>query len=109
MFRPRHFRSPSPTISMQSLYAARRPVRMKPPWRSCSLAAYLFKTLGDTKGIYSQALIPFQPGMRGTRDKTARCTSIQVRFGCVSLLTEWLIICDRTEAAYYTKFWNDLR
>ncbi|KAJ8579320.1 hypothetical protein M405DRAFT_168269 [Rhizopogon salebrosus TDB-379] len=48
-----------------------------PPWRFCSLAAYLFKTLGNTKGIYSQALIPFQPGMRGTREKTSRCTSIK--------------------------------
>jgi hypothetical protein len=28
MSRPRHLRSPSPTICMQSLYAARRPVRM---------------------------------------------------------------------------------
>jgi hypothetical protein len=111
MSRPRHFRSPSPTISMQSLYAARRPVRMSdkakrtknPPWRFCSLAGYLFKTLGDTKGIYSQALVPFQPGMRGTREKTPRCTSIKVTFGCDSLLTEWLILGDRTEAAYYTK------
>ncbi|KAJ8594121.1 hypothetical protein M405DRAFT_533946 [Rhizopogon salebrosus TDB-379] len=67
MSRPRHFRSPSPTISLQSSYAARRPVRISdkakrtksPPWRFCSLAAYLFKILGDTKGIYSQALIPF--------------------------------------------------
>jgi hypothetical protein len=68
-----------------------------------------FKTLGDAKGIYSQALIPFQPGMRGTREKTPRCTSIKVRFGCVGLLTEWLILGDRTEAANYTKLQNDLR
>jgi hypothetical protein len=27
----------------------------------------------------------------------------KVRFGCVSLLTEWLILGDRTEAADYTK------
>ncbi|KAJ8584659.1 hypothetical protein M405DRAFT_826349, partial [Rhizopogon salebrosus TDB-379] len=47
--------------------------------------------------------------MRGTREKTPRCTSIKVRFGCVSLLTEWLILGDRTEAADYTKLWNDLR
>jgi hypothetical protein len=80
-----------------------------PPWRFCSLAAYLFKTLGDTKGIYSQALIPFQPGMRGTREKTPRCTSIQVRFRCVGLLADWLILGDRTEAANYTKLQNDLR
>jgi hypothetical protein len=75
----------------------------KPPWKFYSLAAYLFKTLGDMKGIYSQALIPFQPGMRGTREKTPRCTSIKVRFGSVGLLTEWLILGDRTEAADYTK------
>jgi hypothetical protein len=36
----------------------------------CLPAAYLFETLGDTKGIYSQALIPFQPEMRCTREKT---------------------------------------
>jgi hypothetical protein len=116
MSRPRHFRSPSPTISLRSLYAARRPVRISdkakrtknPPWRFYSLAAYLFKTLGDTKGIYSQALIAFQPGMRGAREKTPRCTSIKVRFGCVGLLTEWFILGDRTEAADYTKLWNDL-
>ncbi|KAJ8583436.1 hypothetical protein M405DRAFT_937214 [Rhizopogon salebrosus TDB-379] len=34
----------------------------------CSFA-YAFKTLGDTKGVYPQALITFQPGMRGTRKK----------------------------------------
>jgi hypothetical protein len=80
MSRPCHFQSPSPTIFIQSLYAARRPVRIRdkvkrtknPPWRFCSLAAYLFKTLGDAKGIYSQALIPFQPGMRGTREKNSK-------------------------------------
>jgi hypothetical protein len=83
--------------------ATRRNAPRTPPWRFCSLAAYLFKTLGDTKGIYSQALIPFQPGMRGTRENTPRCTSIKVRFGCVGLLTEWLILGDRAEAADYTK------
>jgi hypothetical protein len=67
------------------------------------------KTVWDMKGIYSQALIPFQPGMRGAREKTPRCTSIKVRSGCVGLLTEWLILGDRTEAADYTKLWNDLR
>ncbi|KAJ8587803.1 hypothetical protein M405DRAFT_820944 [Rhizopogon salebrosus TDB-379] len=100
MSRPRHFRSPSPTISMQSLYAARRPVRMSdkakrtknPPWRFCSLAAYLPSSPG-----------PFHPGMRGIREKNPRCTSIKVRFGCVSVLTEWLILGDRTEAASYAK------
>ena len=67
------------------------------------ISAYLFKILENTEGIYSQALILFQPGMRGTGEETPRCTSIKVRFGCVGLLTEWLILGDRTEAADYTK------
>ena len=39
----------------------------------------------------------------------SRCTSIKARFGRVRLLTEWLILGDSTEAADYTKLWNDLR
>jgi hypothetical protein len=39
----------------------------------------------------------------------SRCMAINVEFGRVSLPTEWLILGDRTEAADYTKLWNDLR
>jgi hypothetical protein len=35
----------------------------------CSLGVYLFGALGDTTGIYSKALTPFQQGMRGTSEK----------------------------------------
>ena len=38
----------------------------------CSFTGYLFKTLGDTTGIYGQALTAFQPGMRDTREKLQR-------------------------------------
>ncbi|KAJ8585445.1 hypothetical protein M405DRAFT_883813 [Rhizopogon salebrosus TDB-379] len=48
------------------------------------------QTLGDTKGIYSQGLIAFQPGMRGTREKLQRLpmhmTMVQEDCGCCAIV-----------------------
>ena len=149
MSRSCHFRSPSSTISMQPLYAARRPVHISDQakrinnqtWKTRILfiPAYLFKT---RKAYIHRPSIPTRDerhsrensnGCRCTSRrcrKTAattplldcsafgsyslphlisRCTSIKVRFGSVGLPTEWLILGDSTEAADYTKLWNDQR